>query len=94
MLDISIGDDGSVRLRGRLDAVQAEKQAAAFDAFTGSTVLDCKELDYISSAGLGLLFGTHKRLSTQGGGLRLINLKPHIRELFAIAHFDSIFQID
>jgi anti-sigma B factor antagonist len=94
MLDISIGDDGSVRLRGRLDAVQAEKQAAAFDGFTGSTVLDCKELDYISSAGLGLLFGTHKRLSTQGGGLRLINLKPHIRELFAIAHFDSIFQID
>ena len=94
MLDISRGDDGSVRLRGRLDAVQAEKQAAVFASFTSPCVLDCKELDYISSAGLGLLFGTHKKLMSSGGGLRLINLKPHIRELFAIAHFDSIFQID
>ena len=94
MLDISRGDDGSVRLRGRLDAVQAEKQAKVFAAFTGQCVLDCRELDYISSAGLGLLFGTHKKLMGSGGGLRLINLKPHIRELFAIAHFDSIFQLD
>jgi len=94
MLEITRGDGGAVRLRGRLDAVQAEKQAAAFEAMTGPTVLDCTELDYISSAGLGLLFGTHKRLVGSGGGLRLTNLKPHIRELFAIAHFDSIFQID
>jgi anti-sigma B factor antagonist len=94
MLEISTGGDGSVRLRGRLDAVQAERQADAFGVLTGSVTLDCAELDYISSAGLGLLFGTHKRLSTGGGGLRLINLKPHIRELFAIAQFDTIFQID
>ena len=94
MLEITTADDGSVRLRGRLDAVQAEKQADAFGALTGTAVLDCRELDYISSAGLGLLFGTHKRLMGSGGGIRLINLKPHIRELFAIAHFDSIFQID
>jgi anti-sigma B factor antagonist len=94
MLDISKGEDGSIRLRGRLDAVAAEKQAGAFAEFSGPCVLDCKELDYISSAGLGLLFGTHKKLMATGGGLRLINLKPHIRELFAIAHFDSIFQLD
>lgn len=94
MLDISTGDDGSVRLRGRLDAVQAEKQAGAFAALAGRCTLDCAELDYISSAGLGLLFGTHKRLLGDGGGLRLVHLKPHIRELFAIAHFDSVFQID
>jgi anti-anti-sigma factor len=94
MLEISRAEDGSVRLRGRLDAVASEKQAGAFAELTGQAVLDCKELDYISSAGLGLLFGTHKKLMSSGGGLRLINLKPHIRELFAIAHFDSIFQLD
>ncbi len=94
MLDITTGEDGSTRLRGRLDAVQAEKQADVFARLNGAAVLDCRELDYISSAGLGLLFGTHKRLMESGGGLRLINLKPHIKELFAIAHFDSIFQID
>ena len=94
MLDISRGDDGSVRLRGRLDAVQAEKQAEVFAAFTGQCVLDCRELDYISSAGLGLLFGTHKKLMGSGGGLRLINLKPHIRELFGIGGFDKIFELE
>jgi anti-anti-sigma regulatory factor len=36
---------------------------------------------------------TQKKLVDSGGGLTLINLSPHIREIFQIAGFDNIFEI-
>jgi anti-anti-sigma factor len=57
-------------------------------------VLNFGELDYISSAGLGALFAAQKRLREAGKELKLVHLKPHIRELFAIAGFDKIFAIE
>ena len=41
--------------------------------------LDLSGLDYISSAGLGVLLKTQKRLMGTGGKLRLAGLKPHLR---------------
>ncbi len=94
MFEIVAGQDGGLRLRGRLDAAQVERVTQEFARISGICVLDFAELDYISSAGLGLLFATHRRVLGSGGGLRLVNLKPHIRELFCIAGFDTIFTLD
>jgi anti-anti-sigma factor len=94
MFDIRRAEDGTVKLVGRFDAAQVEARRADFDAITSSCVLDLAELDYVSSAGLGVLFATLKRLTESGGALKLINLKPHIRELFQIAGFDRIFAIE
>jgi anti-anti-sigma factor len=94
MFDIKRADDGTVKLIGRFDAAQVEARRAEFEALSGSCVLDLAELDYVSSAGLGLLFATLKRLTESGATLKLINLKPHIRELFQIAGFDRIFAIE
>ena len=58
-----------------------------------SCVVDFDGLSYISSAGLGLLFATQKRLVDGGSALTLVNLNPHIREIFHIAGFDKIFEI-
>ena len=86
-------DGGSIVLVGRFDASQKEQAKQVFDSLDASAVVDFSQLDYISSAGLGLLFGTQKRLVESGGGLTLINLSPHIREIFQIAGFDNIFEI-
>jgi anti-sigma B factor antagonist len=51
-------------------------------------------LEYISSAGLGVLLRTQKRLLQSGGGLRLVNPSRHIRDIFRYSGFDRIFQID
>jgi anti-anti-sigma factor len=88
------GEDGTIALRGRLDAVQAELLIDVFRRIVTSCTIDLRELDYISSAGLGILFATHKRLVDSGGALRLVNLKPHIRELFGIGGFDKIFELE
>jgi anti-sigma B factor antagonist len=93
MLEITTSEDGTIRLRGRFDASQVESAAAAFDGIHDSCTVDCAELSYISSAGLGLLFATQRRLVDAGKGLRLANLSPHIREVFRIAGFDRVFEI-
>jgi anti-sigma B factor antagonist len=56
-------------------------------------VLDCSGLDYISSAGLGVLLKTQKRLMAVGGQLRLTRVNRHIRDIFQYSGFDKILEI-
>ena len=93
MFEITLDDNGIVSLNGRLDASQVDNARAVLDQVTESCKVDFAELSYISSAGLGLLFSTQKRLVDGGEGLTLTNLSPHIREIFQIAGFDNIFEI-
>jgi anti-sigma B factor antagonist len=93
MLEITRGDNGIIRLEGRFDASQVDSARAFFDGITESSTLDFADLAYISSAGLGVLFATQKRLVDGGQALTLVNLSPHIREIFQIAGFDNIFEI-
>ena len=93
MFEINRGDDGTLNLCGRFDAAQVEKARATLELVTDSCLVDFKDLLYISSGGLGLLFATQKRLVDAGEALILTNLNPHIREIFQIAGFDNIFEI-
>jgi anti-anti-sigma factor len=93
MFEVRIAEDGTVQLVGRFDAAQKEMAKEALAAVVTSTVIDFRELAYISSAGLGVLLGLQKRLLDSGHRLRLVNLNPHIRELFRLAMLDSVFEI-
>jgi anti-sigma B factor antagonist len=50
-------------------------------------------LEYISSAGLGVLLRTHKRLMASGGKLRLVNVGNHIYDIFKYSGFDQLFEV-
>jgi anti-anti-sigma factor len=93
MFEVRFAEDGTVQLVGRFDAAQKERAKELLAAVTTSAVVDCQELAYISSAGLGVLLGLQKRLLDSGHKLKLVNLNPHIRELFRLAMFDAIFEI-
>ena len=58
MFDIVLADDGTVVVEGRLDAAQAVKAQTFLDQVEGQCVLDLAKLEYISSAGLGVLLKT------------------------------------
>lgn len=92
MFEIRRSED-CITLHGRFDAAQTEAASDLLDEVSESTTLDFSELDYISSAGLGVLLATQKRLMAGGHGLRLRNLNPHIREIFEMAGFTRIFEI-
>ena len=92
-VEIEIGDEGIVILEGRLDAAQAVKAQVFLDQVVGQCVLDLAKLEYVSSAGLGVLLKTHKRLMGSGSGLKLINVNHHIHDIFRYSGFDKLFEI-
>jgi len=93
MFDIRTNEQGDVILSGRLDAAQTDKASEVLNRITGSVNVDFKDLQYISSAGLGVLLAAQKRLSQTGNRLKLINMSSHIRDVFHYARFDMIFEI-
>jgi anti-sigma B factor antagonist len=93
MFEIEITEGGNVAVAGRLDAAQAVKAQAFLDKIEGQCVLDLANLEYISSAGLGVLLKTHKRLMGSGSGIKLIHVGHHIHDIFRYSGFDKLFEI-
>jgi anti-anti-sigma factor len=93
MLAIDFGADGTVVISGRLDAAQSPTAQNFLDKAQGVVTLDCSGLEYISSAGLGVLLKTQKRLLASSGKLQLTGVSPHLREIFVYSGFDQIFDI-
>lgn len=94
MFNIHFNEDGHVAVSGRLDAAQAVKAQEFLDGVVvDHCVIDMNALEYISSAGLGVLLRTHKRLMASGQGLRLVNVNSHINDIFTYSGFDRLFDI-
>jgi len=94
VLAIDFGPSGAVVVSGRLDAAQAPAAQAFLDKVEGVVTLDCTGLDYISSAGLGVLLKTQKRLMGSGGKLRLAGVNRHLQDVFGYSGFDQLFEIE
>jgi len=94
MFNIEFGANGDVVCSGRLDAAQCEKAQSFMDGISGASVLDFDSLEYISSAGLGILLKTQKRLSESGAALKIINVNKHIHDVFHFSGFHAIFEIE
>ena len=93
MLEIALAEDDVITLAGRFDAAEAEKARKVFMNLNDGKTVDFSRLDYISSAGLGVLLAAQKRLSDRGARLRLVNVNGHIRDVFHFSGFDQIFEI-
>ena len=94
MLAIDLGAEGVVVIAGRLDAAQSPAAQAFLDKLQGPVTLDCTKLEYISSAGLGVLLKTQKRFMASNAKLRLTGLSRHLRDIFQYSGFDRIFEIE
>jgi len=94
MLAIDYGSEGVVVIAGRLDAAQSSAAQSFLDKVQGPVTLDCSKLEYISSAGLGVLLKTQKRLMASNGKLRLAGVNSHLRDIFRYSGFDRIFEIE
>jgi anti-anti-sigma factor len=93
MFDVKMLDNGEVAFLGRLDAAQAEKADDVLGRITTSKVINFTGLEYISSAGLGVLLAHQKRLREAGFALTLVNVNKYIRDIFMYTGFDNIFEI-
>jgi anti-sigma B factor antagonist len=93
MLDIHLGPEGEVVMIGRLDAGECEAALQFLNQLPDPRIIDFGGLEYISSAGLRVLLLTQKRVKGSGGGIRLINVRPQIHDIFRYAGFDRIIDI-
>ncbi len=93
MFEIRVEEGGQVFLSGRLDAAESDRALMVLRGLSGSLVVDCTGLDYISSAGIAVLMDTFKRLSSAGHTLRLVNLTPRVKNVFTYAGLDKLLGI-
>ncbi len=85
-----------VELQGRVDSLHAEELKTRLIEISDSEkqiLVDCHQLEYISSAGLGVFLLMLKTQSNAGGRFSLCCLSDRIREVFAISGFDRIFTV-
>ncbi|VAX26063.1 hypothetical protein MNBD_NITROSPINAE02-361 [hydrothermal vent metagenome] len=56
-------------------------------------ILNCKEVHFINSSGLGRLILASKRVKENGGALKVTNLSDELMELFTFTMLDTKIQI-
>lgn len=56
-------------------------------------VLDCKDLEYISSSGLRIFLTLRKETASKGGKVIIENIRPDIKKVFEMTGFYKLFEI-
>lgn len=99
MLNINKEQNGgllTVALEGRLDTVTAPELESELTASLDGAeelVLDMKDLEYISSAGLRVLLSAQKNMSSKGS-MKLVNVNETVMEILEVTGFTDILTIE
>lgn len=56
-------------------------------------MIDCENLSYIDSTGLGVLIGVLKRVKSVEKDITIVNAQTNIKKLLGITGLDKIFKI-
>jgi anti-anti-sigma factor len=84
-------------VKGRVDTVTApafeKKIAEVMEGENIPLLLDFRELEYISSAGLRSILIISKEMKTKGSSVYISGLQGNAKEVFNISGFSSIFKI-
>ena len=84
-------------LEGRLDTPAAAKAQATFKELQENVdkeiILDCRQLEYISSSGLRLFLALRKEAGIKGGRVIIKSINDDIRKVFMMTGFFNLFEI-
>lgn len=96
-IDIKKNTDKTILgIVGRLDTITApdlEKTINVDLADTEHLVLDLKDMEYISSAGLRVLLAAQKKMNKLGS-MKVINACEEVMEVFELTGFTDILEIE
>ena len=86
-----------MELKGYLDAHTTPILEDAFQNLLNDKkfriVINCKDLSYISSAGLGVFMGFIEEIREKGGDIKLSNLSQKVYKVFDLLGFPALFDI-
>ena len=94
---VESGNQLIAKFIGRLDTAAAvqtsEDVKPLLEAEQKEIVLDCTELEYISSSGLRIFLAIRKEAATHGSKVVVSNINADIRQVFMMTGFVSLFEI-
>lgn len=84
-------------LHGELDAHTAsqleESLKILIDKGNSSIIVNCKELEYIASAGLGVFMAYIEDVREEGGDIKLTNMSDKVYNVFDLLGFPTLYDI-
>ena len=90
------GDALIAKLEGRLDTAAAPKTEQELkplhDCQGKNIVLDCSQLDCISSSGLRIFLGVLKAAKPKGSHVYIQGLNADLQSVFAMTGFTNLFE--
>ena len=82
---------------GRLDTAAAQEVSPQIqpllDGADKTIILDCKELEYISSSGLRIFLTIRKAAAAKGGKVIVRDISNEIRQVFMMTGFLNLFEV-
>lgn len=98
IFDIKETNEGMLaNVSGRLDTPAAVKAQQEIEPLLENAdkeiILDCKDLEYISSSGLRLFLSIRKETTTKGGKVIIKNINDDIKKVFMMTGFFNLFEI-
>lgn len=101
MFDLNLIDKDDhylIELIGDLDIYNnkkfKEKLADIYEELDKDIVVDCSNLEYIDSTGLGSFISLLKLTKDEDKSIRVDNLKKNIKKVFKITELDKLFNIE
>ena len=83
---------------GRLDSGRIERLDQAINAPIDEghhhLAIDFEEIEFIASSALRILLLSRKRVDRAQGAMVLCRMKPHVKHLFQVAGFQTMFRVE
>lgn len=90
-------ENATAQLIGRLDTPASQEISGDFETLAqyaaGTIILDCTQLEYISSSGLRLFLSLRKAAAAKGGKVIVKSINKDIRSVFMMTGFLNLFEI-
>ena len=93
---VAEGTTLTLELDGRLGTLETREFDSAFDEKARGmkqVLLDFSKVEYISSAGLRSLFTANKKMTRQGGEMKLLYPSQEVGEVLQATRFDNLIKI-
>jgi anti-sigma B factor antagonist len=93
----ALDDVNVLELKGYLDAHTAPRLEEAFQSLLKDArfniVVNCRDLSYISSAGLGVFMAYIEDVRKNQGDIKLTNMSPKVYNVFDLLGFPLLYEI-
>src|SRR5580704_11373662 len=92
-----VGGVPTIYLQGELDSYSAPRVRNILETLTENqhptVLIDMTGLEYIDSAGLGVLVAALKEVNDHDGALAIMGLTPAVARVFRVTGLDNLFMV-